>query len=104
MYGKRREDSQRSRLLTTLLVTAAFLIAGAILVFNRNGFMAITEIKTDIESIQSRNDSIEHEIDSLGHVMYLLQNDSLYMEKRIREILGWGRPGEFIIRFVEPQN
>jgi len=90
--------------MTILLVTAAFLAAGAILIFNRNGFMAITDIRADIETVQIQNDSMEAEIDSLSRVMFLLENDSLYMEKRVREILGWGRMDEFIIKFVEPGN
>jgi len=28
-----------------------------------------------------------------------LRTDSAYVERMIREILGWGRPGEMIIRF-----
>ncbi len=105
MYGERRRlESKRERLFTTLLITAAFLVAGAILLFNRNGFMAITEMERRIETVQSVNDSLAREIDSLNNVIYLLENDSLYMEKRVREILGWGREGEFIIRFTEPEN
>lgn len=105
MYGERRhEETRKARLFTTLLVTAAFLIAGSILAFNRNGFMAITEMEREIEAIQYANDSLSREIDSLNAVIYLLENDSLYMEKRVREILGWGRENEYIIRLTEPEN
>lgn len=105
MYGERRlAETRRARLFTTLLVTAAFLTAGAILLFNRNGFMAITDMEKEIEAIQTANDSLTREIDSLNSVIYLLQNDSLYLEKRVREVLGWGRPDEFIIRLTEPEN
>ncbi len=105
MYGERRlEETRRARLFTTLLVTAAFLIAGAILLFNRNGFMAITDMERQIDAVQAANDSLTREIDSLNSVIDLLQNDSLYMEKRVREVLGWGRPDEFIIRLTEPAN
>jgi cell division protein FtsB len=105
MYGDRRlKEMRRARLFTTLLVTAAFLVAGSILLFNRNGFMAITDMENEIEAVQSANDSLAREIDSLNHVIYLLQSDSLYMEKRVREVLGWGRENEFIIRLTEPEN
>jgi cell division protein FtsB len=101
---RRREEVRKTRLLTTLLVTVAFLIAGLILIYNRNGFMAITDIQGEIQEIRAANDSLSREIDSLTNVIHLLENDSLYMEKRVREILGWGREDEFIIRFVEPEN
>jgi len=105
VYGdRRREETRKARLLTTLLVAAAFLAAGSILLFNRNGFMAITEMEGEIEKVQAANDSLINEIDSLNNVIYLLQNDSLYIEKRVREVLGWGRPDEFIIRLMEKEN
>ena len=105
MYEKQRRDEiRKARLFTTLLVTAAFLIAGSILLFNRNGFMAITEMEQEIDSIRTANDSLESEIDSLNQIISLLEIDSLYIEKRVREILGWGREGELIIRLMEPEN
>lgn len=105
MYGgRRRSEVKKARLFTTLLIAAALLIAGSILVFNRNGFMAIAEMEKRIEALQAGNDSLENRIDSLKTVIGLLENDSLYMEKRVREILGWGRQGELVIRLMEPEN
>jgi hypothetical protein len=31
-------------------------------------------------------------------------SDSLYLEKMVREILGWGYSDEYIIRFVHPDS
>lgn len=105
IYGNRRqEEARKERLFTTLLIIAAFLIAGSILLFNRNGFMATTEMEKRTESVKTANEAISLEIDSLQTVILLLENDSLHMEKRVREILGWGREGEFIIRLMEPEN
>ncbi len=104
MYRKPPEENSRTRLLTALLLTAVFLVIGAILLFNRNGFMAIIEIQDDVHSVVAENEVVAAEIDSLNLVIYLLENDSLYMEKRVREILGWGREGETVIRFMEPNT
>ncbi|MCD4706270.1 MAG: septum formation initiator family protein [Candidatus Sabulitectum sp.] len=105
MYRRKPpEESKRARVLTALLLTAVFLVSGAILLFNRSGFMAITEIQEDVHSIKAENELISNEIDSLNLVIHLLENDSLYMEKRVREILGWGRQGETVIRFMEPDT
>ncbi|MEA3266343.1 MAG: septum formation initiator family protein [Candidatus Fermentibacteria bacterium] len=98
------EESRKNRLLTAMLLTAVFLVTGAILLFNRNGFMAITEIQDEVHTVVSHNELATAEIDSLNNVIYLLQNDSLYMEKRVREVLGWGREGETVIRFMEPET
>lgn len=97
-------ESSRARLLTALLLTAVFLVTGVILLFNRNGFMAITEIQEDVHGVVAENELVAAEIDSLNHVIYLLENDSLYMEKRVREILGWGYEGETVIKFMEPDT
>jgi len=91
-------------LLTAMLLTAVFLVTGAILLFNRNGFMAITEIQDEVHSVVADNEMVTAEIDSLNRVIYLLENDSLYMEKRVREVLSWGREGETVIRFMEPDT
>ncbi len=89
---RRREEVRNTRLLTTLLVTVAFLIAGLILIYNRNGFMAITEIQGEIQEIRAANDSLSREIDSLTNVIHLLENDSLYMEKgSVKSSAGAGR-------------
>lgn len=104
MYRKPPEENSRTRLLTALLLTAVFLVIGAILLFNRNGFMAINEIQEDVHSVVAENEVVAAEIDSLNLVIYLLENDSLYMEKRVREILGWGREGETVIRFMGPNT
>lgn len=105
MYRERRqEEARKTRLFTTLMVIAVFLIAGAVLLFNRNGFMAITEIKQEVDSLHRENIALDHEIDSLNNIILMLQTDSTYIEKRVREILGWGREGELIIRFTEPEN
>jgi len=102
MYRRRPpEEIRKARLYTVLLLTAVFLITGAILLFNRNGFMTINRIQADIDAVQRQNESLRVELDSLEEVIYLLENDSSYMEKRVREIMGWGRENEHIIRFME---
>ncbi len=105
MYRKRPPvESSRTRLLTALLLTAVFLVTGAILLFNSNGFIAITEIQEEVHGVVEGNRSLSADIDSLSLVIDLLENDSLYMEKRVREILGWGREDETVIRFMEPKT
>ena len=49
-------------------------------------------------------DSLATVIDSLRTEAEMLRTDSAYMEKVVREILGWGRPGELIIRFMQPDT
>ena len=66
--------------------------------------MAITEIQDDVDKVVAENTQLEARIDSLNTVIDLLESDSLYMEKRVREILGWGREGETVIRFMEPDT
>ena len=105
MHRKRPPaENSRTRLLTALLLTAVFLVTGAVLLFNRNGFIAITEIQEDVHTVIDDNEMVTAAIDSLNNVIHLLETDSLYMEKRVREILGWGFEGETIIKFMDPIN
>ena len=105
MYGKLPpSQGRKTRLLTALLLTAVFLATGTILLLSRNGIMAITEIQSDVDNVTAENRRLETEIDSLNTVIDLLENDSLYMEKRVREILGWGREGETVVKFMEPDT
>ncbi|MCD6587174.1 MAG: septum formation initiator family protein [Candidatus Fermentibacteraceae bacterium] len=97
-------EGRKTRLLTALLLTAVFLVTGTILLLSRNGIMAITEIQGDVDNVVAENMQLEARIDSLNTVVDLLENDSLYMEKRVREILGWGREGETVVKFMEPDT
>ena len=101
MYRRKPpEESSKSRLVTALLLVVVFLSTGAILLFNKNGFMAITEMQAEVTRVEDTNRDLELEIESLTTVIYLLENDSLFMEKRVREILGWGRMNETVIKLM----
>jgi cell division protein FtsB len=75
-----------------------------ILVFNRHGLIELAGLKGQVDSISSSVESLSNEIDSLRTEIERLRNDSLYLESKVREILGWGREGEFVIRFPEPDS
>ncbi len=72
------------------------------IVFNRNGLMALARVRGEIETVGDEIDSLRTEVDSLEAEIERLTSDSLYMERAVREILGWGREGEHVIRFLGP--
>lgn len=92
----------RKSLYVTLV--AVFVIVVGILVFNRHGFIALAGLRGDVDAMSRRIDSLRIEIDSLEAEIERLRSDSLYLERMVREILGWGRPGESIIRFLMPSS
>ncbi|NOQ21301.1 MAG: hypothetical protein GQ565_01450 [Candidatus Aegiribacteria sp.] len=96
----RRPGSGNRRLFYVILVSV-FVIIAAILVFNRHGFIALAGLKGDVDRISLSIDSLRADIDSLELEIELLQSDSLYLERMVREILGWGREGEHIVKFIE---
>ena len=98
-----RRDSNNWRLLYVILVSVLVIIV-AILVFNRHGFIALAGLKGDVDRISLSIDSLQAEIDSLESEIEQLVSDSLYLEKMVREILGWGREGECIVRFFSPDS
>lgn len=92
--GRRRA----SRRFTLLLCLCAVAILAFALVFNRHGLLAIAGLEREFESTRDSVDSLRADVDSLRLQTVMLQTDSAFIEKAVREILGWGRPGEFIIR------
>ncbi len=97
-----REDSGRRTFYVTLV--AVFVIVVGILVFNRHGLMAVADLKQGGDSISTEIDSLRATVDSLEREIERLETDSLFMEKMVREILNWGMPGEYVVRFVSPKG
>lgn len=99
----RRRSSGNRRLFYVILVSV-FVLVAAILVFNRHGFIALAGLKRDVDRVSLLIDSLHIEIDSLESEIQRLRSDSLYLERMVREILGWGRPGEYIVKFTGPDS
>jgi len=87
-----------------VILVSVFVIVAAIILFNRHGFFALAGLKGDVDRISLSIDSLRADIDSLESEIQQLRNDSLYLERMVREILGWGREGEYIVRFAEPDS
>jgi cell division protein FtsB len=96
---KEKHGSRRTFYVTLVFV---IVVVVAILVFNRHGLIALAELKGNVDVMAASIDSLRNEIDSLQSEIEKLKNDSLYLERMVREILGWGREGEHIIRFLIP--
>ncbi len=79
------------------------MMTAALLLFNRNGFLANRRLELRMSETRMEVESLRAKLDSLETVVVRLENDSAYLEARVREVLGWGRPGEHIVRFVEPR-
>lgn len=86
-----------------LLMAVLLLITAALVLFNRNGFLANRRLELQMLQTRMEVESLQTRLDSLETVVVRLERDSAYMETRVREVLGWGRPGEHIVRFVEPR-
>lgn len=86
-------------ILVSVLVTVVIILA-----FNRHGLLALADLKAEVDSISLSIESLTVEIDSLESEIRKLSSDSLYLERMVREILGWGRSGEYIIRFPRPSS
>lgn len=99
-----KQDGSRNRRSFYITLVSVFVIVIAILVFNRHGFIALAGLRGEVDSMSRRIDSLRTEIDSLEAEIQRLQCDSVYLERMVREILGWGRPGEFVIRFALPDS
>lgn len=87
-----------------MILVFVFVLVVVILVFNRHGFIALANLRNDIENISLSIDSLQQQVDLMNSEIEQLLSDSAYMEKMVREILGWGREGEHIVRFIRPDS
>jgi len=84
------------------MVLGALILISALavlVIFNRNGVLNYLSLRRETEDLRREVDSLEAVRDSLAVEVERLRTDSAYIERMIREILGWGRSGEMIIRF-----
>jgi cell division protein FtsB len=61
-------------------------------------------LRGDIAASNQRIADLRHEISILRNEVAALQDDPFALERAIREDLELARPGETIVRFVEPET
>jgi len=100
--GKARFTGRSARRLNLLLALSVVVLLLAFLLLNPDGLLSLGGIQGDLDHARASRDSLEQLRDSLRTQIVLLQSDSAAIEEAVREMLGWGRPDEFIIRFIPP--
>lgn len=90
-----------SRRFTLMLVLGAVAMLALSLLLNRNGLLAISGLQRSLEATGRSLDTLNAEVDSLRLETARLQSDSEFIEGAVREVLGWGRPDEFVIHIVD---
>lgn len=96
------EKAVRGRYVA-LVLAVLLLVTTALVLFNRNGFLANRRLQIQMQETERELQSRAAQLDSLEECARRLTTDSLFMETRVREVLGWGRPDEHIVRFVDPE-
>ena len=100
----RGSDGGKGKFFFYMTVVVIIVLVVATLLFNRNGFMALSALRSDIDSVSLSIENLELQIDSLETEIERLLSDSSYMEQMVRTVLGWGRDGEYIIRYSPPSD
>lgn len=100
----RASSSGNGRMFLYMTIVVIVVLVVVTLFFNRNGFMALSALRSDIDRVSLSIDSLESQIDSLELEIELLRSDSSYMERIVRTVMGWGSEGEYIIRFEPPSD
>lgn len=96
-------DSGKRGRYIALLLAVLLLMTAALVLFNRHGFLANRQLEVQMQETRRELEVLRTQLDSLELTVGRLQNDSVYLESRVREILGWGRADEHIVRFVNPE-
>ena len=99
---RRSHPAQRSgRRAVAGIALVVLLALIALFVFNRSGIVMIGSLRSERARIGEEIDSLRARVDSIRSEIGMLTGDSLYIEKLVRESLGWARPGEVVIRILE---
>lgn len=87
------------------IVLAILLAVGLVLCWiYLPSFSRYYEIRQEKDKYQKRIQEIDSQIRALTDEKYLLQNDVTYLEKVIREELGFVKPGEIIYEMVTKKD
>jgi cell division protein FtsB len=84
------------------LLSGLFLIGMmALAIWGKHGLLEVWSRQRDLMALAQEIDAIEHENTKLSQEIRRLRDDMGYLEKIVREELGWVRPGELVIEFVD---
>lgn len=98
MNTARNSTDRATKRLYLLVALLLVVTLAAFLLLNPDGLLSLSTLRNELEGSEIAHDSLADLRDSLRIRIELLSTDTTAIEEAIREILGWGRPGEFIIR------
>jgi cell division protein FtsB len=85
-----------------LLLSGLFLIGMmALAIWGKHGLLEVWSRQRDLMALAQEIGTIERENAKLSQEIQRLRDDMGYLEKMAREELGWVRPGELVIEFIE---
>jgi cell division protein FtsB len=94
-----RTSSERAAKRLYLIVALVLLFSvAAFLLLNPDGLLSLSTLRNRVDDAGVSRDSLAYLRDSLRTRAGLLATDTTAIEEAVREILGWARPGEFVIR------
>ena len=87
------------------LIAALFAaVLGLATADRESGLPMWFELRAERRASEDRIAQLRTEVENLHSEIEALENDPLAMERAIREVLEFARPGETVIRFVEHDN
>ena len=87
------------------LIAALFAVVLGLATADReSGLPMWFELREERLASERRISQLRIEVENLHSEVEALENDPLAMERAIREVLEFARPGETVIRFVEHDN
>ncbi|NLB63907.1 MAG: septum formation initiator family protein [Fibrobacter sp.] len=91
------------KVLKILTFIAVIAVLG-VLFLGRNGLLNLYRIDKENQSLSQSIDSAQQLLEAKYLKIYLLQNDSFYMESTARTLYGMSKPNEQIYIFVDSVN
>lgn len=88
---------------TVYLISAVLLLFSLFTAFGDRGFIHLWRLRQEKRKLDHENFLLQRENEVLRERIRRLRHDNLYLEKVVREELGFTRPGEIVYRFVSPE-
>ena len=82
-----------------LVLAAVAVVLGGTLVIGGNGALKMRQMQRDLDALERDIAQLRLKSQELQRTVERLKNDPAYIEKRVREDLGWVKGDETVLKF-----
>lgn len=97
-------DTKKPRKKIHYIISGVAIVVLALLIFGDQGFLDMYRLRRTDKVRAAEIVAARETIDSLKNEIERLKNDTAYIERLARELLGMSKSGEKVFRFLEEER